>query len=1542
MGGVSLRMPPMRLRRVLPHHEKINLLDMLRGGKSCADVARHYDLNESTVRYIRKKETEIRTTHGLLEMMEPHQCETSGQNVADGAQPTFNFTERRLRSFKSSKCTNADLQPRVSTERPKRKTQSNLTYTSSVTSDGDEAEVEVVVEEDEEYKDQEEEENDNEEPKRRKAQKQRKAKGKDKILLTKEYIAEESEHMYDTHVCHKCRRCFKMRSHLQEHLHVHFPDPGLQCPTCERFFTSRSKLRVHQLREAGKKAHRCHLCEYSAVEPNAIRRHLATVHADEMEEDPTRHRYQCPTCGQGFGQSGSLKDHIKTHHVRTPKMAVACSQDGCPFRSHLRRAHMRHAAEEHGITAVGCRHHACVAVFPSEKHMKVHFKTHLAYHCSQCDFSCSNKAAFLRHQRQGHAGSEKLCCDFCNFFTFNPVEFKRHVGHLHANEKTHRCLQCSYVTSHKRALNRHMLTHSGEKPHKCELCDFRCRDESYLSKHMRTHSDDRNFMCEECGYITKWKHYLNIHMRKHAGDLRYECDQCPYRCHRLDQLNSHKLRHQAKSLMCEICAYTCKRKCELRNHMLAKHLVEGKQASVHKCKYCAYTTGFRQALQNHENCKHTRLKQYRCALCPYSSFSSISLFLHKRKAHGYVPGDKAWLENYAAKERERNSNSMLHDSLIGHENSGVSTEEPIPMEQSGNAGAPADQSAAEAAEVCSEVFPSLNADAVLSKQRTSEGILRSPPPGTSLEYCTLVLTTLTPDCENVFLPKEDATSHITSTTSDSGKQKEAISLSINSAEEDEITTVHDEGEKSSDEAENETPESPPEKNQVLEHDCPLNPTRTQAEALVLDGRVWMLAVPTKDQCSYITKKEKTLQRRRRSLCRSRPQHHECQACNSQLKRRRGLDGQLAKKCPQTFISKAAEQIEDNSTVSQETSEKLRGANVLSQQKGISAEVDYHDASVHSASISSEPNRNQSQHGDVSGNINVAHTGKFMCNFCSFSSVKFATVNRHISGCQKRKEDNQVISIPVEEKQPIEERPGKGSSTVSEGGMRNALALQEKPNVVQSSMCAVKPKHLPRNSTVEQEGCKTQNQMGASSPHTCRYCPFITTRRYRLVEHQSLHTGTGRHICDVCDKTYGSVTKLRQHKVRVHDRRPAWPCSFCDYSGYRADDVRRHARRCHMGDSHHDCTDCEARFSSEAALRNHRKRAHRQPAHSACERCDFTCSSEATLRNHQRSEHKESFETKEIFKAYQKIHLAHQCQLCSFAGKTKQLLAQHLLDEHEESTLNKPLRCGSCAFACRHPLVLEQHLRSHGGKRVYKCAECKYSTGNKQKITWHVRIHTGEKPHRCEHCSYACVDPSRLKLHMRVHREEKKYLCPECGYKCKWATQLKYHMTKHTGEKPYPCDQCDYRTNRADALRVHRVTRHCDVRAYVCEKCGKAFKTSFILKTHQRQHGDERPYACGVCHKAFRWPAGLRHHFLTHTEQLPYRCCRCSYRAKQKFQAVKHLQRHHPGTPVEQGVVRDSETGGLTLKEAMQGMLNDRVTEEKREQQTPRSGQTEQQ
>nr|XP_015830297.2 zinc finger protein 142 [Nothobranchius furzeri] len=1279
-------------------------------------------------------------------------------------------------------------------------------------------------------------------------------------LPSKEYLAEGTENTYRTHTCPKCRRCFKMRSHLQEHLRLHFPDPSLQCPTCNRFFTSKSKLRLHRLREAGEKTHRCHLCDYSAVERNAIRRHVASVHSVDSEDTMKSQSFLCPTCGQSFHQSRALKAHMKTHNVLSDCTPLDCFQEGCAFQSSVRRDLLKHASEVHGIKAAECRHHACGAVFRCHEDMEAHYRTHLAYHCSDCRFACSNKSLFLQHRRLGHSGNERLCCDFCPFDTFNPMEFEQHVGHLHANEKIHRCSQCSFVTSHKRGLKRHVLMHSSEKPHKCSLCDFRCRDESYLSKHMLTHEDEKNFMCAECGYVTKWKHYLTVHMRKHAGDLRYSCDQCSYQCHRMDQLKSHKLRHQAESLICEICAYACKRKCELRNHMLAKHCGQEKTRAAFRCKYCTYTTCYRQALQNHENCKHTKLKEFHCALCVYSSFSSISLFLHKRKVHGYVPGDKAWLENYAAKEKERSSAKFMQGFYVKS-----SVDHKLPEQPT--CGSEAQLISAAAGRAGNFVFDG-------SQDVVSES---------AVPYCTLVLTTLTTAEDQTEVSQtEDANCKSVSSLDSCRPERSDPSMLASSLEEENVqseesfTNTEDQTHEVENNDQNQLPEAEIRLKALKELD------KEQAEAMVLEGRVRMLVVPSEevyccDKCSYVTCKETALRHHRRAVCTGRIKAHECQACGVEFKQRRGLQFHL-KKC---------------SALPRETRTSTDVSNPRFTPREPSASGSERvEGGGRSDQVPTECPPTPTQR------LYVKAGGRFRCQLCSFSSLQLRTVRRHLSTCRETNLEH-----------------------VDEIG--ESSKLDHPPKRLQCQLCVFscrQQRSMKHHLSLKHKG---------SGPHRCRFCPFGTTRRYRLEEHESLHTGVGRHSCDTCNKTFGAMSKLRQHKKRVHDKQPSYSCSRCDFGGCTLDDVQRHHRRCHTGELQDVCTHCDSRFSSEIALRNHCKRVHQLQARFSCKKCDFTCSSDVVLKNHQLDRHpevncttcQESFETKECLEVHQRTHLPHRCQCCCFTAKTRQLLAQHLLSEHEEGpSEDKPLRCSVCQFACRHRLVLEQHLRSHGTKRLYKCTDCEYETRNKQKITWHIRIHTGEKPYGCERCSYACSDPFRLKLHMRVHQEEKKYLCPECGYKCKWATQLKYHMTKHTGEKPYGCDECEYRTNRADVLRVHRDTQHCQTRLYICEKCGKAFKTSFVLKTHQREHSDDRPYACGLCQKSFRWPAGLRHHYLSHTKQQPFSCCHCSYRAKQKFQVVKHLRRHHPEASVELGVRRDPEGGGLTLKEALQGTL----------------------
>ncbi|XP_040332197.1 zinc finger protein 142 isoform X4 [Herpailurus yagouaroundi] len=1474
-------------------------------------------------------------------------------------------------------------------------------------------------------------------------------------------VASGTESLFKTHMCPECKRCFKKRTHLVEHLHLHFPDPSLQCPNCQKFFTSKSKLKTHLLRELGQKAHRCPLCHYSAVERNALNRHMASMHEDisNFYSDT----YTCPVCREEFRLSQALKEHLKSHTAAAAAepLPLRCFQEGCGYTAPDRKAFIKHLKETHGVRAVECRHHSCPMLFATAEAMEAHHKSHYAFHCPHCDFACSNKHLFRKHKKQGHPGSEELRCTFCPFATFNPVAYQDHVGKMHAHEKIHQCPECSFATAHKRVLIRHMLLHTGEKPHKCELCDFTCRDVSYLSKHMLTHSNTKDYMCTECGYVTKWKHYLSVHMRKHAGDLRYQCNQCSYRCHRADQLSSHKLRHQGKSLMCEVCAFACKRKYELQKHMASQHH-PGAPAPLYPCRYCSYQSRHKQALLSHENCKHTRLREFRCALCDYRTFSNTTLFFHKRKAHGYVPGDQVWQLRSASQEPEgaRQCPTPPPDS---EPSSQLSPQPEAPDRDPGTVVDPnVDRAPPEPGEEDRAGRPAG------SEVPRGDDLGSSPSPAEADEGgCTLHLEALGVELEPVAEPPLEEITEPAPAEFRPLDPSGPLRLEGPGATLTELSTFEGAGTSGLDAEEEpvlekpapESPRNPPSSEepsdswvgtfkaalpaetaplpQFPESESLLKALRRQdkeqAEALVLEGRVQMVVIQGEGRafrcphCPFITRREKALSVHSRTGCQGRREPLLCPECGASFKQQRGLSTHLLKKCP-VLLRKNKGLPRPSSPVplrppppATQDSGDAEGGKPPSAPLEVELVLPKDAPSVppRESEVEEPPGTLCVPAVPPAGNPSPAETpekfhfeqGKFHCNSCMFLCSRLSSITSHVAeGCRggrggggkRGAAQTQPVASLLSDggSAPLnsgstERSPGNGDTTAvpKQKGARfscptcpfscqqeRALRTHqtrgcplEGSGELHCGLCtfttaaaaalrlhqkrrhpSTAPARGPRpplqcgdcGFTCKQGRCLQQHRRlkhEGVKPHQCPFCDFSTTRRYRLEAHQSRHTGVGRIPCSSCPQTFGTNSKLRLHRLRVHDKTPTHFCPLCDYSGYLRHDITRHVNSCHRGTPAFACPQCEAQFSSETALKQHALRRHPEPAPPApgspaeategplhCSRCGLLCPSPASLRGHTRKQHprlecgacQEAFPSRPALDEHRRQqHFSHRCQLCDFAARERAGLVKHYLEQHEAAAASEggagasqpPLRCPFCDFTCRHQLVLDHHVKGHGGTRLYKCTDCAYSTKNRQKITWHSRIHTGEKPYRCHLCPYACADPSRLKYHMRIHKEERKYLCPDCGYKCKWVNQLKYHMTKHTGLKPYQCPECEYCTNRADALRVHQETRHREARAFMCEQCGKAFKTRFLLRTHLRKHSEAKPYVCNVCHRAFRWAAGLRHHALTHTDRHPFFCRLCSYKAKQKFQVVKHVRRHHPDqADPNQGVGKDPTTPTVHL------------------------------
>lgn len=109
----------------------------------------------------------------------------------------------------------------------------------------------------------------------------------------------------------------------------------------------------------------------------------------------------------------------------------------------------------------------------------------------------------------------------------------------------------------------------------------------------------------------------------------------------------------------------------------------------------------------------------------------------------------------------------------------------------------------------------------------------------------------------------------------------------------------------------------------------------------------------------------------------------------------------------------------------------------------------------------------------------------------------------------------------------------------------------------------------------------------------------------------------------------------------------------------------------------------------------------------------------------------------------------------------------------------------------------------------------------------------------------------------------------------------------SGVKPFKCDKCEFQFRQWGDLKYHIISRHSDVKAHMCEFCGKSFSRRYSLVVHRRIHTREKNYACQYCDKTFRASSYLLSHIKVHTGERPYECSIC----EKKFRVSGDLKRH---------------------------------------------------
>jgi len=102
---------------------------------------------------------------------------------------------------------------------------------------------------------------------------------------------------------------------------------------------------------------------------------------------------------------------------------------------------------------------------------------------------------------------------------------------------------------------------------------------------------------------------------------------------------------------------------------------------------------------------------------------------------------------------------------------------------------------------------------------------------------------------------------------------------------------------------------------------------------------------------------------------------------------------------------------------------------------------------------------------------------------------------------------------------------------------------------------------------------------------------------------------------------------------------------------------------------------------------------------------------------------------------------------------------------------------------------------------------------------------------------------------------------------------------------HSCDSCSYQSQYRQNLNRHKKTQHqlggdheVNVKSYVCDQCGKTYKTKYGLTLHIKSiHQRIFKFQCQICQKGFSQSANYKGHLASHDTVLKLKCDQCNAR-----------------------------------------------------------------
>lgn len=120
------------------------------------------------------------------------------------------------------------------------------------------------------------------------------------------------------YVCDKCKREFKYKAYLENHIISLHSSNSLTCDICMQSFTDKETYKAHRDSHRIDRCYQCGICKKSFYMSSTLKDHLRT-HTGEKP-------FLCSVCGRGFSQRNNMLQHMRRHQGVKPFKCESCEK----------------------------------------------------------------------------------------------------------------------------------------------------------------------------------------------------------------------------------------------------------------------------------------------------------------------------------------------------------------------------------------------------------------------------------------------------------------------------------------------------------------------------------------------------------------------------------------------------------------------------------------------------------------------------------------------------------------------------------------------------------------------------------------------------------------------------------------------------------------------------------------------------------------------------------------------------------------------------------------------------------------------------------------------------------------------------------------------------------------------------------------------------------------------------------------------------------------------------------------------------------------